>query len=263
MQKFRLINFIDRLFVSCAIFLIIYAWINFYIRNLWTTFILSIIFSSAIVFIIYYIINKKQEKKQRKKENTKEINLNFFAFQLSTIEKKLHLLKTILSLKYDCSLKSGGILYTAENKRHFMLLALDENEINNNNISIILSKINTKDIDEIDIVCENFSTSLKTNIFINIQINLIDKTKLYFDYFEKSNIYPDTKNIDNSIVKVSFVDLIKNLFVPQKSKSYFLCGLVLIFSSIILPYFIYYLIIGTILLIFSVLCKIVPLFKHK
>ena len=66
MQKYKITSFFDKLMVSCAIFLILYAWINFYIRNLWTTFILSLILSTAIVYVIYYIINKKHEKTRQK-----------------------------------------------------------------------------------------------------------------------------------------------------------------------------------------------------
>ncbi|MBR1987766.1 MAG: hypothetical protein IKA36_01870, partial [Clostridia bacterium] len=139
MQKYKITSFFDKLLVSCAIFLILYAWINFYIRNLWATFVLSIIFSSAIVYVIYYLINKKQEKTQIKKENIKEINLKFLAFKLSPIEEKINLIKSILSLKYDVIIKNNEIYYSDDQKKHFVVISTEQAEINSNDILNILS----------------------------------------------------------------------------------------------------------------------------
>ena len=258
MQIYKITKFFDRLMVSCAIFLILYAWINFYIRNLWTTFILAIIFSSAIVYVIYYLINKKQEKTQIKKDNIKEINLKFLAFKLSSIEEKVTLIKSILSLKYDVTIKNNEIFYQDGENRHMLIFACEQSEINNNDILNLISKHNKKGINNLDIVCDTFSSNINTNILKNLKVNLIDKTKLYDEFFQKSNLYPNSENLDSKITKLSFVEILKNMFIPRRAKSYFFCGLILIFSAIILPYFIYYLIMGTILLIFSVLCKILP-----
>lgn len=263
MQKYKITSFFDKLLVSCAIFLILYAWINFYIRNLWTTFILSIIFSTAIVYIIYFIINKKQEKSQAKKDNIKEINLKFFAFKLSPIEDKLNLIKSILSLKFDTTIKNQEIFYIDNQKKHMLIFATEQIELSNNDLINLLSKHNKKSIDEIDIICESFSHDINTKILKNIKINLIDKTSLYNDYFQKSNLFPNSENIDTKITKLTFVEILKNMLIPRRAKSYFFCGLVLIFSAIILPYFVYYLIVGTILLVLSILCKILPKFKKN
>ena len=260
MQKYKITSFFDKLMVSCAIFLILYAWINFYIRNLWTTFILSLILSTAIVYVIYYIINKKHEKTRQKKENIKEINMKFLAFKLSPIDDKINLIKSILSLKYDTTTKNQEIFYSDNQKKHMLIFATEHIELSNNDLINLLAKHNKKSIDEIDIICESFSLDISTKILKNIKINLIDKTSLYNDYFHKSNLFPNTENLDTKINKLSFVEILKNMFIPKRAKSYFFCGLILIFSAIILPYFVYYLVMGTILLIFSILCKILPKF---
>ncbi|MBR1988166.1 MAG: hypothetical protein IKA36_03895, partial [Clostridia bacterium] len=120
-----------------------------------------------------------------------------------------------------------------------------------------------KSVDEIDIICESFSPNINTKILKNKTINLIDKTKLYNDYFLKSCLFPNSENIDSKITKLSFLDIIKNMFAPHRAKSYFFCGLILIFSAIILPYFLYYLIVGSLLLCFSIVCKLLPKFNKN
>jgi len=58
--------------------------------------------------------------------------------------------------------------------------------------------------------------------------------------------------------KFNIKTLALNLFVPQKAKSYLFCGSILIFSSIILPYNYYYIIVGSMLLMFGIICKLLP-----
>ena len=82
MSKYRIVNLIDKIFISVAIFLIIYAWINFYIRNLWTTFFLSLIFTFAVLFILFYFTEKKQNKLSLNKKNVDDMNKYFLAFLL-------------------------------------------------------------------------------------------------------------------------------------------------------------------------------------
>ena len=75
MSRFKIINLFDKIFVTSAIFLIIFAWINFYIRDLYTTFILSIILiirlynsndnvSYKILWIIIMLLKIQMEKFQ-------------------------------------------------------------------------------------------------------------------------------------------------------------------------------------------------------
>ena len=94
-------------------------------------------------------------------------------------------------------------------------------------------------------------------------ILLITKEKLFIDYFSKYQIYPDESKINTSITKLKFKDILNGLFIPEKAKSYFFCGLILIFSSIILPYHLYYIIFGSLLLIFSIICKILPKIRQN
>ena len=100
MSKFKVINLIDKLFITCATFLIIYAWINFYLRDLWTTFILSLIFTFAILFVFSYFLNKKQTRINLNKKQLEEINTQFYVFKLNSTNQKLNLLKEILSKEY-------------------------------------------------------------------------------------------------------------------------------------------------------------------
>ncbi len=260
MSKFKIINLIDKLFVSACVFLIIYAWINFYIRNLWTTFILSIIFSSAILFVIYYLLEKKQEKIGKTKKENEEFNKTILAFRLTPRKQKYELIEKILKKKYVTELKDNTLTYVENDIRHLVIIATHIEKLTGNDIINIVDEYMDYNINCIDIICNEFVGG-KTNLLSNVKINIINKKKLYTDFFCESEFFPDTNIINSSVTKLSIQDIAKNLFLPQKSKAYFLCGLVLIFSSIILPYHYYYLIFGSVFLIFSLICKLIPKFS--
>ena len=262
MSKFKIVNLIDKIFISTAVFLIIYGWINFYLKNLWITFILSLIFSFACIHVLNYFIQKKQNRITLSKKNVEEISKNFLAFQLYNTKKKLELLNKILSLKFNTTLFENTIIAKEENKKTLFVLATEFEIITSSIFINIISEYSDIKVNEIKIICNEVSNNINTTIFKDKSVSFINKNCLYYDYFLKSNLFPDISNINLSCYKLKFSDVLKNFFTPNKAKGYFTCGLILIFSSIILPYHFYYIIVGSTLLLFSIICKILPLIKH-
>lgn len=263
MSKFKIVNLFDKIFVSVSIFLIIYAWLNFYIRNLFSTFILSLIFSSAIIFVLYYFLNKKHERVKLNKKSTDEMNKSFLSFRLTPKKEKLDLLYQIFSREYETKLDNGILSYVKDDKKHIVLIATHIDRINENELINLVDEFVNLDFDVIDIICQDVSQNINSNIFIDKKIVFLTKEKLYTDYFSKYSIFPDDSKIDTSITKLKFRDILKNFFLPEKARSYFFCGLILIFSSIILPYHIYYILFGSTLLIFAIVCKLLPKIKKN
>ncbi len=263
MSKFKIVNLFDKIFVSVSIFLIIYAWLNFYIRNLFSTFILSLIFSSAIIFVLYYFLNKKHERVKLSKKSTDEMNKSFLSFRLTPKKEKLDLLYQIFSREYETKLDNGILSYVKDDKNHIVLIATHIDRINENELINLVDEFVNLDFDVIDIICQDVSQNINSNIFIDKKIVFLTKEKLYTDYFSKYSIFPDDSKIDTSITKLKFRDILKNFFLPEKARSYFFCGLILIFSSIILPYHIYYILFGSTLLIFAIVCKLLPKIKKN
>lgn len=262
MSKYRIVNLIDKIFISVAIFLIIYAWINFYIRNLWTTFFLSLIFTFAVLFILFYFTEKKQNKLSLNKKNVDDMNKYFLAFRLSTKTKKIELLEKILSKTTKTQVQNEKLYFFSKDKKNLAILSTHIDKMTQSNLIELLDQNYEEDVDDFYIFCNEINPNVNTKIFTNKTIHLIDKQTLYKDYFLKYNIFPDDSNLAKGITKLKFIDILKGMFTPNKARSYFFCGLILIFSSIILPYHIYYLIFGSMLLLFSIICKILPKFKN-
>lgn len=260
MSKFWLINLIDKVFITVCVFLAIFAWINFYIRDLWTTFLLSIVFTFAIVFVLYYFLGKKHEKINLTKKQLSEMNKYLLAFRLTNKNEQLNIIKELLSKEHETKLDNGYLTYSDAFGKHLVIIATHFQKLNENDLINILNEYFNEKFDCFDIICNDFS-NLNTEILKNKKIIMIDGKKLYNDYFMKYGIYPNTENLNENITKLKFKDIANNIFLPQKAKSYFLCGLVLIFSSIILPYHFYYIIFGSMLMMFAIICKILPKIK--
>ena len=261
MSKFKIIRLIDRIFISVSIFLIIYAWINFFIRDLWITFFFSLFFTFACVFLLFYILNKQSSKKTASKEYFKNVEEKFLAFKLLSKSDKLKLIKSIVEKNNECKKLKDTLLFEKDNHPCQILLALDKEKITQFDLEKLVS-MKEKNTNILKIICSDYEPNLNTKFLKNLEIEIIPKKKLYDEFFLPYNIYPDCSNLTTGKDKKSFKQVVKNFFIPSKAKSYFLCGLILIFSSIILPYHFYYLIFGSVLLTFSIICKLQPIFNR-
>jgi len=261
MSKFKIINLIDKIFITIASFLIIYAWINFYIRDLSSTFILSAIFSLAFTYILFYFLERKKDKKLSTTKQNEEINKNFLAFRLMSVNEKLNIINQILSLDFETKKTSKNIIYKKENLTHCLVVATNFSLITQEDLISIIEQ-NNKKVDCIEIICNEVGGNVNANLIKNLKINFINKAELYNEFFVKSNIYPNTSILNEKEFKLNWKNLIKNILQEQKTKRYFILGFVLIFSSLILPFKTYYLIFGTGFLMCSILCKLIAKFKR-
>lgn len=261
MTRFWLVNLIDKIFVTVAVFLIIFAWINFYINNLWTTFLLSLIFSFAIVFLLYYFLGKKQEKVNFSKQEIDEMNKCFLAFRLMNRADQQNLIKKLLIEEKRCNetdilIKNKKLFYKDELGNHLIIIATNTPKIDDNEFINLINEYYENKFDCYEIIC-NECYVLNKNILKDKKITFITQKDLY-KRLKASNLCPNTEFLNLSSTKFKFKDIAKSMFLPSKAKSYFLCGLILIFSSIILPFNFYYIIIGSMLMLFAIICKILP-----
>ncbi len=260
MSKYKIVNLIDKVFITVSIFLIVYAWINFFLRNLWITFLFSLVFTFACAFLLFYFLNKREVKKTQNKKYLKDVEQNFLAFQLMNKANQLNLIKTILNKSHKTEKIKDSLIFFHNNQTSQILISLSYEKLNQFELNNLIAK-REKDVTVLKIICHDFEPNINTKILKNLTIEFITKKKLYDEFFLTFNTFPNCSNLEDKNEKIKFKILIKNFFIPRKAKSFFLCGLVLIFSSIILPYHYYYLIFGSLLLVFSIICKIQPLFR--
>lgn len=261
MSRFKIINVLDKIFVSACVFLLIYAWLNFFARNLWFSFIVSLILSGAVLFILFYILEKTQSKKAKTKKRTNDIENAFLCFKTLTKQNKLNYIKNALANEANIETFNDSLLIKNDQELYQIFISTTEKIFSEESFFSVLESrhIDTK---KLIIICENFNQNINTNILKNLVIKIVDKTTFYDEYFSVANTKLDTTILTTNSKK-TLQQILNNLFTPSKSKQYFFCGLILIFSSLILPYKTYYLIFGSLFLVFTILCKLQPIFSNR
>lgn len=254
MSRFKLVNLIDKLFITICVFLLSFAWINFYVRNLQLTFVFSLFVTFSVCFVMFFIYNKKTAKKHAQILKTEQIETFSLAFKLLPSNEKLALLEQV----FDVKLKTQGEFFITENNHVFACFS--GKILTENDYFSILSKAQSIGFNHLTIIVDDYEKQVKLNLLKGKVVEIVDKKNL-FATVNKKSINLNTENINLSATKFSWRDFMLNLFKPNKAKSYFLCGLVLLFSSIILPYNYYYIIVGSMLMLFALICKILPKFK--
>ncbi len=192
----------------------------------------------------------------KKNQNVKEletIEKTFTAFKLLNKNEQIEIIKK--SLLADTIEIKDNLIESYNNgfKEAYLLCLYDEN-LDREKVEKILSSIDFLKFDKIKIITKN-KANCDLKFIINLDIEIIDKFKLY-EIFQSNNININYSFLNVPKKKFDFKKLLKKLFQKEKAKSYFFCALILLFSSLVLPYHFYYLIFGTLLIVFSLVCRL-------
>lgn len=258
MSKFKFINFIDLIFISIATFFIIFAWIQFFIRNIIFSLFISALLSIGIIYFARCLRAKKYSTIQ--KNTALEKTSNLFKLTILTMPntKLCNLIKQQLPSNYNAKIVKGDILFYKNDTLHSFVFhfssKLDELEL--------LNLIKSKSCCNLTIFCHSYSQEA-----LNITQNLIDKQiqlislEQLFAIFNDKNIEIDYVNIKHTYSSKPFKQILQNTLSRNKSKGYFISGLILLFTSLIIPFRIYYVVFSSVLFILSLVCRIKPTIK--
>jgi len=258
MSKFKFINALDSIFVSFSIFLICFAWLEFYIRDIWLSLVISVFVAFCVIFLLKYLKDKKLTKKMFLIEQDKKVENYSINFQLYSDTKKLSLIKNFIKDK-EVKLVAKHLEFIVNDIKTIVIQSFNCENFTKTNLLEILRSYETK-CDKLIIFTNNIAKdclSFAKNI-TNLKLILLDKVDFY-NLCVKNNIKVEEK-ISLKTEKVSLKNIIKNFFSSTHFKGFFISGCILIFTSIIFPFTNYYLIFGTALIIISLICKL-PRFK--
>ena len=250
MKKSKLAILFDCFFISLIMFFIFYIWLNRYIKNA----ILSLFICILISFSLFTVIFLQNLKKYHKNTSTK----NESVFLKKCLQHfKFEQTKTIncfIEKLLNCTQISNNIF---KNEDYAFYINL-KHEISSTDFLIandyaLENNLNSK----LAFICDEQSTSFKQCLSESPIKYLVFDFKDLFEIMKIKNLFPIEKNFK----KVTFSDIIKSKKISfieslskQNFKKYFLSGLSLLFLSTFIPYSFYYILSGTILLIFSIIC---------
>ncbi len=252
MSKFRFINLIDTIFISLTTFLIIFAWVQFFVKNITLSLMLACLLAIGIIVGIKMLKNRKIERYES--SNLQSVELAKFKIAIQTLPsiKVSSILKKLVPKNLSPTTKKGDIVFTKDYKTNLYTFYCSEILTE----SKLLEIIKTKNADILTIFCVGYdqTAELISKSITNIKIKLITLDQLY-KICNENNIKLNTEHIDLNSHKIHIKDILKGFITPNKSKGYFISGLVVLFTSLIIPYRIYYVVFSTILFALSIVCK--------
>lgn len=283
---YKLSFFIDEIFKLGLIFFISLVFYRAMGLSLTVCILVASITAISICLFFFYLKLKRDTKNALKAEQLNKIDKIKTQFQnASTTE-----IRTYLSELFNISPNAKGELIKTENN----YCAKNEQEAKNisnfkqgeknalnatrkilyipffhidtftpEKLQEIYRQNKNRKLQEIVILCNNYTSDCNVYIknYQKIKYSILTLKELFTLYIEPLNIYP---NIEVEIIpkeKMNFHKLKEHIFDRKRSKSYFFCGLILLFSSYFVPLKIYYLIFSGLMFTMSLISITLHKFK--
>lgn len=257
MIKFKLNLFFDIIFTYLIFFVLFYSWVNFYKKSMTISFLISIIVSSFVVFLIFWFKKKRENNKGISLKEKEKIENFVMQIKFFSKQKTLNYFKNIIE-KVSNVKKNKDFLET-ENQIFYPIFNTEKLGVDKF-CEICSNFLNSKK--EIILLCPSFDeqTQKLYKQIKNLKITLYDAQQTYLN-FVKNHAFP-SEIIFEKKEKLDFRGLLSFMLNKDRTKNYFLLGLVLIISSFFVWFKIYYLVFGSILL-FMAFLTILLAYKKK
>lgn len=250
MSKSKLALLIDNLFCSIFIFAIIFVWVRRITKNAILSLIFSISISLTAFIVILYHSLKKHSQQNTNISNKKFIDecINFLVY--TPKNTYINYIENLFSATHVNS-------YTFKTKTFYLYINLkhESTDIDFQNLVEIINKDNTENF-KIFLITKSTSKSFEDLVqnspykLTPIPISSLKKLMEQKKFYPITSDNPKAKNKKQLLLK--YKNKITNLS-RKDFKNLFITGLSLLFISLITPYSFLYLLIGSVLLILSII----------
>lgn len=240
----KLSGIIDFIFGTTFVFATCFLWTRYFLHNFVLSILLSAIISFCVVLLYILLRRKKTEKALvAKSELAAAHDISTF-FLLSTKPETIKAFETIVSQKH--SVKTKGNLVIAD--KVALCPIYTRTEITDKDVLDSFAKIKNTNIEKIIICCQNASAKAKdiANIITTKQIVIYNEFDAYKYIFKPANfkVEPQLKQKKTS-AKQRLLKCAQMAFNKSRTKSYLMVSFILLLSSFVLRYNLYYLIVAT------------------
>ena len=253
---------LTRIFRLFLIFIIALIWCRYFIKDLTLSITLTIIITLIIDTIISLIFSKKTQKLKLKNSEIEKAENYCNKFIFSDKNYAVNFYYNLASKRYKAKKFSKYVLI--EHKENNLIL-FPFYKFDDFNIEDLIYTYNYAKKAKASklVICVNKTNAnvLKISEKLDIKIIILDKFQTYNKLFKEYNYFPQEFIIKNQ--KNTFKNLIEYSLNKKRTKGYLIASIILLFSSFIVKYNIYYLISSSILLVLSLFSFINPKFNKK
>ncbi len=238
-------------FKLLLLFLFVLIWVRYFVDSLIYSIIISAIITATIDLVSRFFLGKRKKKKDLLSKEKKDAEAMFLSLAME--KEAIPFLSTVIKKKEAVTPHKTYITFKDNDKKVVLLPILSLSPTTINDIAQSLKNVRKEKCDKILILGGEYSKDCYN--FINIfdeEIILLDKYQTYKQLYQKFNTYPKIIKQKPSS-KQTWRDLLTISFNPARSKSYLFSALALLFCSLFTRNTLYYSIVASILLLFSII----------
>ena len=250
-MKYRLPVILDTLFVFVCGLTIGFAALRYNRLTAALSLLVASLIAASLAALFYFLSGKRSASKLLKSEDSKRAEeiMRHFAVtkECKTVDFFMDLFK--------------ALGHTCENKGKFIALTDIDTDV------FFSFSFEPLGVSEILSVYRNYGGEHKTVIFTAqknpsvdkympslINLEIVTCGEIY-SYMKKAQLFPEIDKVKTSTQK-KYKIFFKNILAREKSKKFAFFGFSMLFFSLIVPFPLYYLIMGSLLLIVAFSCRI-------
>jgi hypothetical protein len=198
---------------------------------------------------LHYFSQKKQKALHTTKQEQQQIEVYTNEFLFSTSQQNIHFFYNLLKKKHHPKFEKPFLVLTKKNAKIALFPYYKKRKLTMDSAKNLTILAKQNNITKLIVCCKsceqevlNFSKQLKP-----FQLLVLDQKQTYLKLLKPFEHYPTITAHIIEETKLTRTQLLHLLFHKKRTKSYLFSGTILMLSSVIVPYNLYYIIFGSLL----------------
>ena len=264
-MKFSISSIFSMLFRISLIFLICFIWARYYIEKLYLAIIVSALATIMIDVFIKIVSTKHQTTLSIKKKELEKIEECKNSFLFGEEKQTLDFYYKLAKKKHEAVKKKEYVLVENVNGEKIVLFPFyTYRKFTIDDLIVCINKIKNIGVTKLVICTNEYETAVsKFADKMSLKILILNCEQTYFKLLKVYDFYPEKVIELKQSQKNTIKDLLAYSLNKKRTKGYFLASCIMLFSSFLVKYNLYYIIFSTLLLILSLISFINPKFNKK
>ena len=247
---------------SFFVFIIAYLWTSYYLRGFVLAFLVATVITVAVNYAVTFFVNRRTQTKTMTKQRMEHIGEVTLQLKFMTKTQAIALLKAALCEKYNCVASTKKLIVQTDDKVLELFPFFHKGIVTE---SDIIECIKTKGQDSrVLIVAESFPPSVAMFVrSLKADIRLLDGISVYNQILAPREIFPKILVEMKKPSKLSLRELKDLAFSRARTKTYVVTAIVILISSLIVRFSIYYIIVATIVFGLALSSHFTPIGQNK
>lgn len=257
---FTIISTLARVFLE---FVVSFVWIRYFVRDWVVALVCSLLCSALVEVGLFFIRKRKQAKNGNKKELEKQIEETTLTFLFSEDKENLNFFHKLASLKHKATKKSRFVVVENPDKKVVLLPFYTYQNFSCDNLLFCLNLAKKENPKKVVITTGSVDPEVHklAKHFQDFEIVILDKFDTFHKLLKFYDCFPEIKTKIPADTRPSKQEILSVALNRKRSKGYFFASFILLLSSFVVRKNIYYLIIGSLLLVLALVSFFNPRFN--